>query len=67
MLRVLAEKPAVANTVLPMKVFVQALRSGVLRLREAQMTFAGSDTRSSFKNQGLGQIDEDEMLGLDEL
>lgn len=57
-LRILAETPNLVNAVLPMKAFVQALRSGVICLREAHATLAGRYAGSWHGKQDMGQIDE---------
>lgn len=40
-LSMLAGEPDRANEVLPLKAFVEALRSGIFRLQEAQLAFSG--------------------------
>lgn len=55
----LAREPDLANSVLPMEVFVQALRTGVLRLHVAQSDLIGGETINDEGTLGLGQMMED--------
>jgi hypothetical protein len=58
-LAALAREPDLANSVLPMEVFVQALRTGVLRLHVAQSDLIGGETINDEGTLGLGQMMED--------